>query len=186
MGFTFTNVNTAHAQLEYYGIKGGTSFANVNGSDVNGDPSTRTGILVGAYAGLSFGDVPVTIQPEINYIQKGFKSDNSGVTVTTKLNYIEVPILAKYSIDATESVKPHVIAGPYLGINITSKQAAGGQSQNLQNISTTDFGIAAGAGVNVSGIDITARYDLGLSQLPDSGNSDFKNGAIMLTAGYSF
>jgi len=176
---------TSQAQLSYYGVKGGTSFANISGDDVNFDTNTRVGIVLGAYAGLSFSDLPVTIQPEILYTQKGYKTENSGVTSTLKLNYIEVPILAKFSFETMGSVQPHVIAGPFVGINILSESSSGGTTQDLDSISSGEFGLAAGAGVNVSGIDITARYDLGITQIFED-DVDARNGAIMITAGYTF
>lgn len=186
IGVMFININTARAQLKY-GVKVGGSFANVNG--VNYDRSARTGFLIGAYADFSLPNSPVVIQPELLYSQKGYKANNvstfaGSYDITYKLDYLEVPVLAKLSFGNSGSLTPHVYAGPYLGFNITHKAEAQGKSSNIsQNISSTDFGFVGGAGVTVSGFDIGARYEAGLSKLVK--NSDGKNGAFMITVGYS-
>jgi len=67
-----------------------------------------------------------SIQPEISYVEKGFKIDEGwnipilgidlpiGTKVITKLRYIEMPILAKYSF-GNEKIKGYVMGGPTLG-----------------------------------------------------------------------
>jgi len=67
-----------------------------------------------------------SIQPELSYVEKGFKIDEGwnvpilgidvplGTKVITKLRYIEMPILAKYSF-GNDKIKGYVLAGPTLG-----------------------------------------------------------------------
>jgi hypothetical protein len=64
-----------------------------------------------------------SIQPELSYVEKGFKVQEGwnipvlgvdiplGTKVITKLRYIEMPVLAKYSF-GNEVIKGYVMAGP--------------------------------------------------------------------------
>src|SRR5690606_23136345 len=108
---------SALAQQEVkFGPKAGINLANLSG-DVE-DNKMLIGFHVGGFAEIKFND-KFAIQPEIVYSAQGTKMEYSetimGITATaeadTKLNYINVPIMAKYYVAPSFAIE----AGPYVG-----------------------------------------------------------------------
>lgn len=196
VGLTFLTHNTANAQPTI-GIKGGASLANIHDSNGNSLDS-KAGILFGAFTSFDLASAPVIIKPELLYTSKGAQatgvslfSGTSGTSAdfTYKFNYIEIAGMVQYPIESGSSFAPYVEAGPYLSFNTKAdvKVESGGNSASVDvsdQVSGTDVGLSGGAGINVSGFNIGARYDLGLTKAVENG--DIKNSAFFITAGYSF
>lgn len=127
-----------------------------------------------------------SIQPELLFTTKGnqisygegdnlfqdlLEGDPEAFTgdVETNLSYIEVPVLAKFTIG--EVVNLHV--GPYLSYLLdASTQVNGTLEDRLSELdrkgfNTWDYGIAAGIGVDLNLVTIGFRYDLGLSGITE-------------------
>jgi len=172
------------------GVKVGMSLANLSGDDIDGT-SSKIGLAAGGFAGFGIG--PLTIQPEVLYVQKGAQGeDNSDVKL--KLDYLEIPVLFKgYFMGPQAKVRPCIYAGPAVGILLSAKYDDGSDADAVDvkdGYKSTDFGVAMGAGIDIQGFTLDVRYTLGLTKLPDTGDSDVdvdeKNGAFMVLVGYSF
>lgn len=201
---------SALAQQEVkFGPKAGVNFANLNG-DVE-DNKMLIGFHVGAFAEIKFND-KFAIQPEIVYSAQGTKMDYSetlmGITYSTetdtKINYINVPIMAKYYIVPSFAVE----AGPYVGFVASanskgSSTVAGVTTEYDEDfkdeINTVDFGLGFGASYNMdNGFFIGARYNLGLTTVDKDYTetvggiqvnveaANIKNGVIQVGVGYKF
>ncbi len=189
----------AHAQQEVkFGPKAGVNFANVSGID---DTDMKTSFYVGAVAEIKFND-KFSVQPELLYSSQGYKVSGSetimGVTATfegtQKLDYINVPIMAKYYIIDGFSVE----AGPQIGFLIKAEgegesTAMGTTSKikedNKDFYKSIDFGVNFGLAYDLPmGLFINARYNLGLADIRDnSDNGDaIKNNVIQVGVGYKF
>lgn len=186
------------AQRAMIGPFGGVNFAKFGGEDVSG-VDTRTGFQLGLFASLPLGRI-ASIRPSVAYSQQGTKLDGgSGVTLTFKLNYIEVPVLLHLSapLQGSGDIRPYIEAGPAIGFEASCKVEGsnGTQSTTLDcdddqlglESKSTIFSVHFGAGVEISRFFIGARYQLGLSSIDDTGgNSDIKNRVIAIMAGYGF
>ncbi len=83
----------------------------------------------GFVAGIGF-NIPITedgffsVQPEVLYLQKGFRIDYSNtlgsLDLEEKFNYLEIPVLAKVNF-GTERIKLYVNAGPSFGYALNGK-----------------------------------------------------------------
>ncbi len=162
-----------------------------------------------------FGNL--AIQPAVMYAQKGtsYKSTNSGVTIesTTRYEYIEVPVNLVYTTGGDKGFQ--VFAGPYIGFGIGGKAKLeisgtgiidgksesdikfdGKESADVNDTKihakNPDFGINAGIGYLVSGIQIQLGYGLGLSNLAPNDSDDketdysVKNKQLQLSFSYLF
>lgn len=110
------------------GARVGATWNNVTSQDLSGtiDFKAMSSISAGAFYEMNLGH-NFAIQPEINYNEKGFKSDIGkdftllgvnlpvGASATTVVKYVDVPVLAKYKFGNTEGVRAYVMAGPSLG-----------------------------------------------------------------------
>lgn len=188
---TAFSFNNASAQSPVsFGLRGGLNFANLNNVD---DTDSRTGFMAGVYANISIPLSPISIQPEVLYTQKGFDASGTvfgqDINTTTKLDYIEIPVLAKFSF-APGPVTPHVYFGPYLGFNINAEVEAesGGQSgsENIKDsVKDTDFGVVVGGSIDISKFNFGVRYGAGLTKVAED-DSDGKNGVFTIVAGINF
>jgi Outer membrane protein beta-barrel domain len=163
-GFSFA---TAHAQFAF-GIKGGANISNVNGSDVTGTSSV-VGFNAGAYLKL-----PVTrhlsIQPEVDYSAQGFKQTVSGTTFTSKNDYVNVPVLLKY----THFTGVFIETGPQVGFLATAKVSSQGVTvDDKPSYNSADFSWVLGVGVKIPAtpISLDARYNFGISNIVNNGSS---------------
>ena len=177
IGLLFSSAATLHAQT--FGLKAGANLANYN--DISGNLDARAGLLIGGF--LKF-DLPViSIQPEVLYSQKGAEDQDA----TIKVDYLEIPVIAKLNFIPAGPVKLNLQAGPYVGIVLNSEASGGGFSVDIDN-AQTDFGGTAGAGaeigLGVSTLTIDARYGFGFNDAFDGGQG--KNGVISLAAGITF
>ena len=130
------------------------------------------------------------LQPEHLYVQKGAENELNNSTITTSLDYIQITVLGKYGFSTGGgSFAPYVAAGPYLGFNVNAEaeDENGNTADRSDSITGTDFGLSGEVGADVSGFNIGLRYDLGLSNIDDTGSGlDQSNRALLITAGYSF
>lgn len=173
-----------------FGLRGGLNLANFNDVD---NTESRTGFMAGAYVNIGVPMSPISIQPEVLYTQKGAEMSGTvggePITSTTKLDYIEIPVLAKFSF-APGPVTPHVYFGPYLGFNVSAEAEteAAGQSatQDIKDsVKGTDFGVVVGAEAEISKFNVGVRYGAGLTEISEDGG-DGKNGVFSIVAGISF
>ncbi len=127
--------------------------------------STRTGLNVGAVTDL-LGTKEMVLETGLLYRQLG-TSDN-GATIA--LNYLTVPVSAKYYFFGQQATGPYAKAGVTPGINVAASatDSSGNNSTSISNqISTFDFGfiLAAGGKFNVGSqlsIIAEAYYNRGL------------------------
>lgn len=182
----------AQAILPSFGIKGGVNMAKYVGSDA-GSTDMKMGIAAGAFACVDL--IALKVQPEILFSQKGAKEEYNVLGIPTSvsntLNYIEVPILVKFSFG--KIIVPSIYAGPSFGmlLSANAKATAVGMSysEDIKDyINSTDLGLVFGAEVKLPvKLSAEARYNLGLSKVPKevSGiQADVKNSTISLMLGY--
>lgn len=145
---------------------------------------------------------PISIQPEVLYVQKGAKISfaEGEITGTLKANidYIEIPLLLKFNLVSGGLTIPSFYAGPYFGFNTKAEfviSAAGyTETQDIKDdIKNTEFGVTFGLGLTqklgVMKLTFDARYDLGISNIIEEtveGPSSIKTRTWLFMAGISF
>ncbi len=125
------------------------------------------------------------MQPELLYSSQGFKMDVLGGQIKTKLDYINIPVLADVTITEGLSLQ----AGPQIGFLINDKlEAEGGgliAESNEFGAKSVDFGAVLGAQYKLeNGLFFQARYNFGFIEIVD--DADLKNGVASLSVGYFF
>lgn len=180
----------ANAQQEVkYGPKAGVNFATLSNTD---NSKMLTGFYVGAVAEIKFND-KFSVQPELVYSAQGVKQEFSetfmNVTMsyknTIKVDYINIPILAKYYIVDGFSVE----AGPQFGFLVKGESKSDeGKEDIKKNLKSFDFGIGAGLAYDLeNGFFVNARYNFGLSDVDKEKEGKSKNnGVIQVGVGYKF
>ncbi len=196
------SIHAAFGQAEIaFGVKGGLNFATLNGvSSPSAAYSNSTGFHAGGYFLFKF--TKIGIQPEIIFSKQGHDFSYSGSNYTSAINYINIPIMLKLYIAAGLNLQ----AGPQFGFLASSKgdvynSATSGIStgQDLKNfVKSTDFSVGLGVGWDLPfGLNFTARYNMGLSDInklsggsvpsglvSSMGTSEAKNQVFQLSAGF--
>lgn len=195
----------ANAQSASSSAKDGVHFgirAGVNSSNVikSGDVDISTGAKLGFNA-AAFLEIPVipafSIQPELQYSQKGYKSDGTylGTPYEYKqtTNFVEIPLLAKFK----PSKNFGILIGPqfsfltstktkYTVANTSHEQLVDQDNSNLRkNTLGGVVGLEAAAGPLVFDL----RYSLDFQKNNGDGSSTtptYRNQVIALSAGIRF
>lgn len=188
------------AQVEL-ALRGGVAFAGLAGdADLTGFDKSRRGLVAGASLTL-----PVSQRFGIRigggFAQKGATGsavlEEAGeAEATTELDYVEGSVLFEATISGDGPVSLHFLAGPTAGYQLKCKIVATIRhitatsecdQGDRRDLATWDFGVAAGAGLEVglfAGLRLGAEalYTLGLSQLTDDPD-ELRNRALLLQAG---
>jgi hypothetical protein len=178
------------------GFKIGFNVANIRG-DGTEDLDSKLGVSLGGFVTYSF-NVVWAVQGEMLYTMKGASEKTTvlgqKVDITTSLNYLEFPILARGSIPGNNDVMPVFIAGFAPSFNlVASATAESGDltaTEDLDAVSSFDLGLVFGGGVDVKAgtgkVIGDLRYTLGLLNINDEEDDFAGNGVFSLLVGYSF
>ncbi|MUV03215.1 outer membrane beta-barrel protein [Flavobacterium rakeshii] len=178
----------SQAQDIKFGAKAGLNIA-----DFGGDAETsgsRTGFHVGVVAEFKLTE-QFSIQPEIVYSMQGAKFETldgfaSIVEQDMKLDYLNVPIMAKYYLFEGFSIQ----AGPQVGFLMSAKVDDDDAKDSFKSI---DFALNGGVGYELpSGVFFQARYSAGLADINDVEGFEgadapkINNNVISFSVGYKF
>jgi hypothetical protein len=187
----------ASAQQVSGGLKGGVNFANLQVSE---DPDeipfdSRVGLVAGGFVTWTIGD-RFSIQPEGLFSQKGAKFTVEGTEATVAIDYVEVPVLIRFSAPASDQTSIHVFAGPSLGFKARAKGTAEGtdvsdeEADLSDQVESVDVGLVVGAGIEIGRVTIDGRYTWGLRNLAKAVEElpapDTKNRVFAILGGFRF
>lgn len=151
------------------GIKAGANFANTN---ISGSESI-TALHGGAYGLVKFANIG--IQPEILFSKQGSQLTGGS---EIDLDYVNIPVMLKFYLPAGLNLQ----AGPQFGVLLNAENENGDIKNQLKN---SDLSAALGAGWDAPfGLQFTARYVFGLSDIDDGLGTEVKNQTFQLSVGY--
>ncbi len=165
--FTFSN-----AQFKF-GIAGGFNSAAMSGEDVNG-----SGSIPGFHGGLMTEvKLPIALgfEADVLYSTKGANFAVFFVSQDLKLNYIDIPVVAKlYMLKVTNlqlgAQYSILMSGSLAGLDVKDQYNSG------------DIQAVFGFGVDVSKFHGAVRYSMSLPSI--SSNGDAKNNVLMISLGF--
>jgi hypothetical protein len=189
----------------------------LNGSWITASGSDpRFDFVGGAFVTIPLND-RFSVQPEVMYTRKGGKDSQLipyielNLTANFRFEYIEVPLLLRYSLVTDAQMSPYVYAGPSIAFNLTSYvklETELGQAQiDIVNMKSTDFGLTVGGGTDVALQHFSLVFDLrltvGLGNFlkaskpfvddevvafvrEDGSPPDLENGSVSFTVGLAF
>ena len=193
----FGGGSAAMAQGVSGGVKAGVGFATLSdNSSQDVDLDKRTGIVAGGFVTWPVGQ-RFAIQLEGLFTQKGAAFDQAGVKGTTKLDYLEVPLLF---VSSTAPSRPgaasfQFFAGPSIAFKVRAKGTGSFQGEEAMDfdipddaIDKFDLSVVAGAGVTFGHFLIEGRYTVGLTDINSSPSDPTKvrNRSLAVLAGVRF
>ena len=199
----------SYAQDIKYGAKVGLNISKFSG-DVE-DSKSLIGVQLGGFAEISITE-KFAIQPELLFSMQGEKYEYSESDIDfslseeskTKLNYLNIPVLAKYYV----ANKFALIAGPQVGFLFSAKEdysfkeTFDGETDSYSETvdvkdlyKTLSLSFNLGASYSITdNLFVDARYNLGLSSIAkdftdefgDSSSFKIKNNVFQFSVGYKF
>lgn len=176
------SLNAANAQKLHIGFKGGANINKLTGKSF--DDEFSFGYHVGGFFSVGLGK-KFAIQPEVLFNQINVDTSSSFSSVyqfkkidKVQLKYMSIPIMLNF-----KPVKYLTLqAGPQFGI-LTNKHKT--TLQNGQDaFKSGDFSMLGGVQVNISHLNIYARYAVGLNNLNDIDNKEkWKSQSVQLGIG---
>ncbi len=182
----------AMAQEFHYGVNAGTNLAVQSElTDYYNNDQIRAGLHAGITGRLAWQN-GFELQTELNYEQKGSKSD----TYTAKYDYISLPVLAKYSLGKSEhtALRFNINAGPMVSYLVNSEiemnDEIGGNTIDMKDRSKDfEFGGILGFGmaypISDGNLTFDIRLGLGFTAYDDADNNP-KNKYVGFSIGYEF
>lgn len=118
------------------------------------------------------------------YSAQGVEQTFEGVTGKVQVDYLNLLVLAKFMI--ADGLSIH--AGPQVGFLLSAKAKGGEETMDIKDeLKGTDFSGVLGLGYQMdSGLNFGARYNLGFSNIADSGEADLKNNVFQVSVGFMF
>ena len=195
MLISFVSFFTLNLSAQDFGVKGGMSFAYMEGEDIeflNSDANYfNPGFAVGGFA--QFGKSNMRFTAEVLYLQKGIDYDYSGSFLNQQintnmrriLNYIESNAMGSFYITEKSSINGGVYLG-YLASETNISTINGYSTTSDVEFNPEDRRVDYGANVGVTlylteALQLDARYGHGL--LGTSENAKVFNRTIQFTFG---
>ena len=171
------------------GVKAGLSVATLSGDEADGlDP--RLGFTGGLQ--LRYDVNPsFALQAEALYAQKGAEDgDDFADPGTYRLDYIEVPVLARFAIPVSRYADAGIYAGPAFAFPISGEFRSDTDAAldiDYDDDLKTDIGGAIGVDYYSGPIGIDLRFTTGLQDVFEDGRGfDARNQAFTVSLGYRF
>ena len=183
---SFAQMSSGGFQLDsrstYYGVRLGFNSAYLGGDY---DLDSRMGLSLGAVLGIKCSpSIPLFLESGLYYAGKGGKKGPMKV----RADYLEIPVLMKYGIKATNdlSVLPYI--GPTFNFGISGKtKLAEGEHDTFgdNRLKRFDVGIKLGCGVEYQMVYAELGYHWGITNVSDN-EADAFNRAFFMNIGINF
>jgi hypothetical protein len=161
-----------------WGIKAGTVISDFYGDDIEATDS-RTGISGGIFFNYRFHN-HWALQPEFLFSTKGatlasgLTGEQAATETEYQLQYLDVPVLAKFYIPTSSALSPNLYAGP----NVSFKLSGDANERDIDDdLKAVNVGLAFGAGLDfnlgsdptnlIRTVGLDLRYTLGLTDIFD-------------------
>jgi hypothetical protein len=168
------------------GAKIGPLFTSYSAASCDGCFNTNTGFEGGIWFGGNRGG-RVGVMGEVLYAKK--KQEGSGLTGSTSLQYLEIPILMRVNIGSRSrsGISIYGLVGPVFDINLKA-------SLNDLNVKSKyeslDLGILGGVGIEITRFIVEGRFNKGLRNVLKNDNAtsfgDIKTRSFAVLFGLRF
>ncbi len=184
-------IDDEHENFFRIGAKGGVNVNKISGQSYK--QGFKYNFQAGVFLQFNFSR-RFGIQPEVNFVQSSSEFSNDandiyndlfrdGDQKTSKLNYLEVPVLLNINVGATKRVK--IQLGPQYG-NVL-KQTVDSLKGGGDIYNKAEWSVLGGLWIQLPFVNLGARYKLGLTNLNAiDDRQQWKSQAIQVFVGITF
>ena len=179
-----SKVESATGPKFYFGPKFGFNITSISNS---GYDKSKFSFLAGGFAEFRFNR-EFSFLAELLYARQGDADKHKDTKYRVRVNYLNIPLMAKYYVWQGLSVN----FGPQIGFALNARSVTKNDGSTVKvkvrNLNTLDFGFGLGVSYDFDwGLVVSTRYNLGLTNVfdkDDVGNN--KSRSFQLTAGWRF
>lgn len=175
----------------YYGLRLGMNVASLSGDAP--DLGSKVGLNFGGTVGLRLSDTtPIFLESGLYYTGCGASKDKT----TISLNYLELPLLIKYGIQATDEIAILPFIGPTFRYGLFGgkwKTSGAGKTDSFGDgkFKRPDMGIKLGCGAEYNKLYLELGYQFGIANIADwtlvnGDDASVHNGALFVNLGVNF
>lgn len=179
-------------QAQYFGIRGGFNFTSasvdIEGLDV--ETGNEGNLMIGLFLDLPVSTDFLSVQPEINYMGRGYNSEAEigNAEIKSSLAYLDIGGLVKLNFGTDQPVSFYLGAGPFFNYALsgTVTDVAGERDVDFEadRIRRSELSVAAAAGVNLNNFFVEVRYMGSLSNQSDEDEVDVSQRSIGINGGF--
>jgi hypothetical protein len=177
----------------YYGARVGLNVSTLTGDETS-DAKAKAGMNLCGVIGLRVSDAtPIFLESGLYFTMCGAKGKGKE---KVDLNYLEIPVLFKYGIQATDDIAVLPYLGPTFrfGVGGSMKQDDGTGTGNTvtrtsfksERYSRPDVGMKIGCGVEYTKLYLEMGYQFGITNIYDNDDISQHNGAFFVNFGVNF
>lgn len=178
----------------YYGARMGLNLASMSGDGVKIEGyelnGMRAGLNLGGVVGLRVSSSsPVFLESGFYYTQRGGKDGD----LKGSLKYLEIPLVIKYGIKATDDIAILPFLGPYFSYAIggrikgKSKEGVKIDESSFNYVNHGDMGLKLGCGMEYDMLYLEAGYQFGIANIADDDIDDpIHSNALFINFGVNF
>jgi hypothetical protein len=157
-----------------------------------GDTSVFTNRLPGISAGVlkEFKLAnDLYLSTSINFSQRGYKINDTGVHLKYRYNYIDIPATIVYKFEL-DDINLNFEFGPYVAMGLNGKYIQGGKTSKINfgsgnnQVKRMDFGLNLGYCLEFEKITLRLNYMVGFIDFANNGTESLKNRMFSFTVGY--
>lgn len=192
-----------------FGPRIGLNLTNFVGNNFQTSPQAgfdKNVLQPGLSAGVGFIYSDIShfgFAVDLLYSQRGNRIRNTtpnsrdAATVVNRVNYLELPLTARYFLNTSGNFRPNVFLGAVPALRLNARQIFSGNGVNYTNevndqYRTADLGLTAGFQLNWRAgnrqrFTVDARYTHGITNISTNPNiTDLRNQMITIGLGYNF
>jgi hypothetical protein len=172
----------------YYGVRIGLTAANLSGDDIDAD--TKVGMAMAGVVGLRLSSTtPVFLESGLYYSERGAK--DIGYT------NLEVPVLIKYGIKATDEIAILPFVGPYFAracwgktkladVGGTSVKVGTFDEKKWIGLNRMNMGFKLGCGAEYNKLYLEVGYQIGVTNISKKDDLSIHSNAFFANFGVNF
>ena len=159
----------------------GIGFLSGDWSSASGvDRKSRFGVLAGVEGEYYVNDW-FSAALGVNYAQQGWKFKGGGISETTKLDYLNIPIVGNFYITEGLALK----TGVQLGCLLSAKEESTNVKDDYEKM---NISIPIGISGEYKNFVLDVRYNISLTKINKNSNSEnkYRSDLFQITLGYKF
>ncbi|WMJ74083.1 porin family protein [Cytophagaceae bacterium ABcell3] len=163
------------------GIRGGLNISNLQGGGASGDNTFRPGFHLGAYGEIPLSD-DLGVIVEMLFSQEGTITRGARPHHYVRINYLKIPAMVSYSFaPGFKGIAGFAFSAP---VYARHREGRDGRERNfIDDIHNQVISFPLGVIYEMeSGLNVGARFDLGLSAI---GGDGARSNLLMLSIGYA-
>lgn len=167
-----------------FGPKFGFNWASVS----HGYDQAKFSFHLGGVAEMRFNDL-YGFQAELIYSRQGDYEKEGGTRYWARLNYLNIPLLAKFYVIDQLSLEVGPQIGFLLNAKYKTKQGSTELKTDMSHTNAVDLSFCGGLNYDLpTGMFISCRYNLGLTRVieKDYSHDSMRNRVMQVSAGWKF